>query len=250
MGKKIISFIIFVTLFLFVTGSIAFCDNSPTVSIGTATATKGGLVELPVILSGCSGFASLGFEVDYDESALTLVDVITENTGALFVPAQNLSVKPYILTWTTFNDDYYNGVLVTMQFRINSDAAPGKYDINIDYFKGKKGDNVDGVDVNHNASYEPLCLTYSSGTVTVAPGITVNVKDKTASFVSDDTLTGKIFVTLYDSNEDVVDIKIFDAKETIDFTSDKTGSFATVMWWASVDGSLQPVCDKIELSLQ
>ena len=261
LSKKIISFIIFAALFIAITGSTAFCDtdtSKPTISVGSAEAQAGGEVTIPVVLKNCPCFGSIGIEVDYPDE-LTLLSTDYAKINATRMGAEYYNVKPYNMSWYNMNNCDYNGLLVNLTFRVSEDAEPGDYNVTVDYYKGRDGKYVDGESTNfyytESGAYSPIGLQYESGSVSVKSDISevvVNAFGQQVSLSSDYPVSGIIFVSLYNDNEktEPVEVKVFNAKKTINYTTNKTGTSMTVMWWASVDGSLQPVCDKVELSLQ
>ena len=122
---------------------------------------------LVISVSNNTGFANLGLEVTY-ERELTLVDVKANNgIGATFTSAQNLDVYPYNFSFDSSSDVEYNGDLVTLTFEIPEHTQAGEYFVDVDFYKGRNGDYVDGVSVNYDEEYDSLDLRYEGGCVTV-----------------------------------------------------------------------------------
>ncbi|MBQ2664994.1 MAG: hypothetical protein IJG16_12725, partial [Clostridia bacterium] len=49
-------------------------------------------------------------------------------------------------------------------------ALGGEYPINISYYKGRDGNYKDGIDVNYNAEFEPLSISFQNGKISVSDG--------------------------------------------------------------------------------
>ena len=155
-----------------------------TVSVESATGQKGDEVVIPVVISGNDGFLSLGIEIGYNDQALKLVGV-ENKLQATYLGAQNYSKNPYNMSWHNADDVVYNGVIAELTFEILETEA-GEYPVTVDYYKGRYGNYVDGVDVNYKekegtfVEFEPLNITYKSGAVKVVEpvtGVSLN-KDK------------------------------------------------------------------------
>ena len=139
----------------------------PTVSVSSERCKSGNLVDVVISISDNTGFANLGLEITYD-SALRLVKT-TPNTavGAVFTPAQSLDVYPYNIGFNSVSNTCYNGDLVTLTFEVPTYLQPGDYFVNVDFYKGRDGNYIDGISVNYDENYDPLFLNYQGGRVTV-----------------------------------------------------------------------------------
>ena len=86
------------------------------------------------------------------------------------------------------SNNYYNGELVTLTFEIPEGLEAGDYFVDVDFYKGRNGDYIDGTSVNYDENENPLNLVYENGCITVRnhlPGDingdgTVTNKDGTA----------------------------------------------------------------------
>lgn len=169
--KKILSLcLVFSMMFAAITGISAHASGAA-VSVGNASAKAGGSFSVQVNLSGNSGFANLGIEIEYDANAMTLLSATgNSNVGAIFTAAQNTDVTPYNMGWDNTSNITYNGTLATLNFAVKDNAVSGNYPIKVNYYKGRNGDYTDGEDVNYDENFESLNLTYTSGSVTVCGG--------------------------------------------------------------------------------
>ena len=139
----------------------------PSFSYGRIIA--GEKVRVPVMLENNPGFADLSIEIDYDSAVVELTDVQPNNeVGGNFTPAQNYTVRPYVLNWVNDeNNNLFNGVLAILTFTIKQDAPLGSYPITVDYYRGITGNNIDGEDVNYDKDWNRVPLNYLSGKLIV-----------------------------------------------------------------------------------
>lgn len=185
--------------------SLPFCASAAsivTVSVGSAAAHSGDTVELPIEIEGNTGFSNLEIAVSYDNTALELVKVAGEpSVGATLTTAQLITENPYNLSWNSTDNNGYNGTLATLTFRV---LKPGTHDVSLDYYKGRDGGYVDGVDVNYDESYDPLAIQYRNGciraeqcSVTVAEGSTCQ---SFSVLLSGEAPDGAVVAALYSAN--------------------------------------------------
>lgn len=141
--------------------------ETPTVTVSSEKCRAGNTVDVTVSISNNTGFTNLGLEIIYDR-ALKLIGV-TENSGvgATFTGAETLDVYPYNIGFDSTDDVTYNGELVTLTFEVPEDAQPGDYCVNVDFYKGRDGNYIDGESVNYDADDNPLDLCYEDGIVNV-----------------------------------------------------------------------------------
>ena len=230
--------------------------ESATVYTTGVVSEAGKTVEVDIGIRNCEGFANLGLEIDYDSEIFTLISAENNpEVGAVFVPSQDESVKPYVLTWNSVSNTQYNGVLVTLTFQI-SDAAPeGEHEISISFQKGNGGNYVDGINVNYDENFAPLNLSYTSGKVLIQyPQNEITVSDVhledvqgtinasgNVSLNGKNTQAGHILIGGYKDNR-LLTLKTYVADDSIDFmllSNDKPDCIQ-VFWWDSM-GSLRPL---------
>ena len=142
---------------------------SASITIVPVCGKAGEKVRVPVILENNPGFADLSIEIDYDSAVVELTDVQPNNeVGGNFTPAQNYTVRPYVLNWVNDeNNNLFNGVLAILTFTIKQDATLGSYPITVDYYRGITGNNIDGEDVNYDKDWNRVPLNYISGKLIV-----------------------------------------------------------------------------------
>ena len=238
--------IFLVSLFCFLFSLCAFAAG--TVSVGSVTAQKGDTVEIPVTLSGNTGFASLGIEIGYDSSVLSLTGVTEGSVGATFTKSQTLTTNPYNLGWSCADNNIFNGTLATLTFTVLTDVA-GVYPVTVSYYKGRNGSYTDGFDVNYDENFDALGLSYKSGSVTVegsaTPTVKVNIGNQSITLVSDnDTLSGAVLVAHYDSDGRMIELRSCPAASVItpDLSAPTSGDTVTALWWHDID-SMQPLAN-------
>lgn len=238
MYRKIISFLAFSVILINICAVSVFAEASPTVRAGSASGKCGDVVEIPVILEDNDGFADLGVEIGYDDTAFTLKKVTPNNAvGTTFTGAQSLNINPYNVGWTNIVNTVFNGTLITFTFEIITDKS-GDYPITVDYYKGRNGNYKDGVNINYDENLKPLNLKYVSGAITVK-GDSGSMGEITVGGISfgitlkGETSTGEIYAGLYDENDKLKNLKIYQASEkvTVEFDSGITGAYAKIMWW-------------------
>ncbi|MDD6564613.1 MAG: leucine-rich repeat protein [Clostridiales bacterium] len=144
-------------------------ENAPKITITDIKTMPGKEIQVTVDLANNTGFASLGIEVGYNSDIMTLTNV-TSNTGVggTFTKAQYLTVNPFNMGWDSASNITYNGNLATLTFTVGEDAPDGIYPITLDYYKGVKGNYVDGDNINYDENFEAVGFVYISGNVIVA----------------------------------------------------------------------------------
>lgn len=233
----------------YVSGKVTVIGNDepvaekPSVTVGSATGKKGDTVEIPVILENNTGFSSLGIEIGYDETALTLTNVVAgQGVGATFTKAQTFTVNPYNMSWDSATNTTFNGTLATLTFEIIAKNS-GLYSITVDYYKGRNGNYVDGNNVNYNENFESLGLTYSDGKIEV-----IDIEQNSIALSSDlninltgDIGTGKIYAAIYDDNNILKQVKTYLPLESFDVAFDfpQKGDTVKIMWWKE---NFEPMC--------
>ena len=142
-------------------------ETAPRVTVSTEKCLVGNTVDVVLSLSNNQGFSNLGLEIEYD-NALTLVSVTpNRNVGATFTMAQNFDVYPFNFGWDSISNTDFNGGLVTLTFEVPEDTQPGEYFVDVNFYKGRNGDYIDGISVNYDENEIPLGLYYENGMITV-----------------------------------------------------------------------------------
>ena len=131
--------------------------DGASIIVGTATASPGGTVSIPVTISENPGLGAATFTVNYDSAALTFNGatkgtVMSEGTF-LANPSTN------IIGWNHTDPTATNGTLFTLNFTVNQSAANGTYPVSITLNEL----------TDENGTAVPAGLT--AGAVTVASGL-------------------------------------------------------------------------------
>ncbi len=220
------------------------------VKAGMVTGGTGDTVSVPITLSNNTGFSNLGIEVGYDNSVLTLKNVVSNQTGATYTAAQNISTNPYSMGWDSTSNNTFNGTIATLEFEIAAGAASGNYPITISFYKGRDGSYEDGSDVNYDENFSSLNLSYVTGYVTIsagnAPNKSISVKDVQnsdlltfkADLKSNEQITGIAIAAVYDIDGMLIAVKQYDAASEVPFTFSDVQNAAKikVFWWDSIGG--------------
>ena len=149
-------------------GSNEPAKDETTAFLSNISGYQGDLVEVNLTLKNNTGFANLGLEILYDKDVLALMEVKNNtNVGAVCTTAQTIDTLPYNISWDSTQNINFNGVLATFVFKVSEGASIGKHNISLDYYKGRKGDYIDGVAVNYDENDNPLDLVYKSSYVEV-----------------------------------------------------------------------------------
>ena len=252
MRKKITSFIILVVLFVNI-GTVSVNAGtvpSPSVKVGSATGKKGDIVEIPIVLENNKGFSNLGIEISYNPEIMKLINVVpTSGVGASFTPAQYYTKIPYNMDWSSAGNTNFNGTLAVMHFEIISDNK-GVYPIELDYYKGRFENYIDGTNVNYDENRNPLNLAYADGEINVIVENTITLNEDLSVSLSGEIGTGVIYAALYDGKNQMKQAKIYDPEKSFDisFESPEKGDFVKVMWWDS-SGAFIPIAETVTANL-
>lgn len=235
----------------------AASTSTPKVSVQTVSATAGDEVSVTVTLSGNTGFSDLSIELDYDPAILTLVQAEQEalTSDCLQSQSQHLTDRPYSLIWLSRTPlCTSNGTLATLTFRVSDDALSGSYPVSVSFYRGRRGDNEDGVNVNYqmdaNENQTPLGLTYASGSVNVRamPDTEVTVSlggGRQAALSARHPMTGQIYIASYTSEGRMLGVSIRDAAGTVSAVPASGAAYVRLMW---LDGC-RPVCASQQITL-
>ena len=235
----------------------AASTSTPKVSVQTVSATAGDVVSVTVTLSGNTGFSDLSIELDYDPAILTLVQAEQEalTSDCLQSQSQHLTDRPYSLIWLSRTPlCTSNGTLATLTFRVSDDALSGSYPVSVSFYRGRRGDNEDGVNVNYqmdaNENQTPLGLTYASGSVNVRamPDTEVTVSlggGRQAALSARHPMTGQIYIASYTSEGRMLGVSIRDAAGTVSAVPASGAAYVRLMW---LDGC-RPVCASQQITL-
>ena len=108
---------------------------APKIIVDSTKATKGGTVSVAISLENNPGIVSMTLCVDYDSTAMTLVDVTDLGKIGTSMHSDQFT-DPYYLTWSndTVTEDYVvNEDVVILTFKISDTATAGDYEISVSY---------------------------------------------------------------------------------------------------------------------
>lgn len=173
--KKIIHAFIFQFLvcLLLIPANAIFANNTE-ISIGNATATGGGTVEVPITLSGNSGICGANIVISYDKDLqLTGITKGSALPSLSMTKPGDITSNPFTIVWDGTEEDSTDGTIAILTFEAPSNA--GKYSINVSY---DDGDIVDG-------DLLPVSVTLKNGSITVdnsepVSGTTITIDSVTA----------------------------------------------------------------------
>ena len=129
-------------------------ERVPTLTIESKKVKIGGEVEVALSIDGNPGIAGIVAELKYDKTAMTLVSMNAKaDFGGTFVGDASQGSG---FSWVSAADIKTDGVFATFKFRINDDATPGKYGIELEIGDGNTsnsaGDDVKFSVVNGSLS--------------------------------------------------------------------------------------------------
>ena len=114
---------------------VVFAEDAPQIIVESQTVTAGDVVELNVNLKNNPGVISMSLTLEFDDTALKLVEVVDGGILGNNNSSPQLG-NPYLLVWDNdtapqnFTED---GVLVTLKFEVLETAEIGIYPVTISY---------------------------------------------------------------------------------------------------------------------
>ncbi len=129
MRKKIISVFLVVTVLL---AGLAVIVNAarPTISVTSAGAQQGEIVEVDVVLENNPGINTFSLGFEYDKTKLNLNNVtLNGNLGGQFIYVEKA-------VWLNGEDVNYNGVILTLEFTVLDSAESGDTKVRVTYAPG------------------------------------------------------------------------------------------------------------------
>jgi len=148
---------------------VAFAQNTniPEVTVQSKTVHRGQTFSIDVELSQNTGLISLLLTLDYDDTVMTLKDVVQGSAlNSLTLTTTNVDteqgygIKPFNILWDGRESDSSNGTLITFIFDSSIDAPIGEYPITLTYDRQ-----------NTNTAYQtPTDITITNGIVNLITG--------------------------------------------------------------------------------
>ncbi len=136
--------LLFTLIMTILSGKIPVQAAGAQLSVSSATAEKGDTVKVNVSLSGNPGIWGMVLQVGYDSNALQLVSM---SNGGVFTSGVDYSVDTgkYVAMPQQIKDTTGNGTIVTLEFKVKSDASPSSYSVSA---KAEQAINVSNSDVS------------------------------------------------------------------------------------------------------
>jgi len=116
----------------------SFSFNVPAINVSSASARVGDIVDVNISLSDNPGIIAMRLGVEFDDSALRLVEVI--DNGSLERYHNNIYASPHALllaNGTSSTDFNYSGGIVTLRFEILSETAGTSVTVSYDWAKSE-----------------------------------------------------------------------------------------------------------------
>lgn len=230
-------------------------DGVMPVRLDSVCARPGNTVQVRLMLDENSGFANLSLVIGYDTDVMTLTKVENKVSGTQYIESQTLAANPYMLTWNNGTRNCTaSGTLAILTFQIKGTAAYGVYPISVSFYKGRQGDNEDGVSVNYqragSENQKPLGLTYTSGSVRVKamPDTEVTVSlggGRQAALSARHPMTGQIYIASYTGEGRMLGVSIREAASTVFAVPASGAAYVRLIW---LDGC-RPVCASQQITL-
>lgn len=118
-----------------VAASVVFLsdENEPTISADSSTAYAGEEIDLPIILSGNPGIASLTIAIEYDPKTITPIGLQNGNVFSDGIFDNNLETAAGELriVWIGTDDVNENGTIAVLRLRVAENAVPGVSELSI-----------------------------------------------------------------------------------------------------------------------
>ncbi len=162
MKKRILCVILAIVMVALMAPSVMAADTVLTIEAKDVEIKKGTTsVEVDIEITSNPGVATLGFDVGYDNTALTLKSV---KNGVIFADDEidsNTAKNPFIISAVCGTENKTaKGVLVTLVFDVKSAAATGTYNITL-----SENATLGGY---YNYAEKDVPATLVSGSVTIA----------------------------------------------------------------------------------
>ena len=140
-------------------------ERVPTLTIESKKVKIGGEIEVALSIDGNPGIAGIAAELKYDKTAMTLVSMnANADFGGTFVGDAS---RGNGFSWVSAADIKTDGVFATFKFRINDDATPGKYGIELEIGDGNTS----------NSAGEDVKFSVVNGSISVIKFIPGDIND-------------------------------------------------------------------------
>lgn len=166
--KRFLAYLLTVILIVTMLPMAAMAVDAPTFVVDTVSGVRGSNVDVAISLQNNPGFVSAKIAIEYDDSALELVQRKAGNDFRTMSFSKTLDEIPYIANWVdAINpNNESNDVFVTLTFKIKDDAQEGEYPITVSY-------NPEDV---YNSDWENVEFDVVNGCVKVVNCVHENVE--------------------------------------------------------------------------
>lgn len=231
--KKLINLIIVLSaIFVFLFCVDVFASGTQLV-VSNTSCEAGDEVTLEISMPANTGLVSMLLSLDYDDSVLTLKEVVDEGTLAGANHSDKLNA-PYTLSWE--NDESKEnitatGKLVTLKFKVEYAAEIKDYPVTITAWEilDKDINDVETIVTNGSinvTSKKPAFLEVEN-LHKDNDNITLDV-----NLLSTTEITGTIIATVYREDGYMLEIKPYPAEEIVNIALDSVdGKYVKIMWW-------------------
>ena len=106
------------------------------ITVGNAESRPGGSVDVPITIENNPGLTAMRLRVSYNSNVLTLEGVTDGGILGTNTHNTDYSLNPYTLFWNNHTSETNfkaTGTIVTLKFKVASDAADGTYPVSVSY---------------------------------------------------------------------------------------------------------------------
>lgn len=136
-------------------------ENTPIITIGSKKVLAGKEIAVEVSVSGNTGIAGYSYDINYDNSVMTLKSV---SAGNLLKNSGQISTNANVVNWYTADNVTGDGTLMQLVFSVNTDAKAGTYPVSISMHDGKQN-LVDENGIYVKANYVAGSIEVTAGTM-------------------------------------------------------------------------------------
>lgn len=198
--KRIMIAVMALAMLILVMSNAVFAaeDQQLTITAGkteVAVGEKAVTASVPITISNCPGnITTLGFEIDYDSTAMELVSVeLSEEVFAKsYITLGPIEENPTycFLNETNNGTEVLGGLLATLNFNVKAECPAGVYSVGLSILDNDPDNCMD-------YDYNKIPVTFENGTITVKDAY----EGKTAKLYSADGA----FVAAYDTLQQAID---------------------------------------------
>lgn len=178
-GKRLLSLLLCALLLCAASPLYAAADDQSTLVIGTSEGLRGDTVTVDISLTSVNGIASGGFTISYNSSILSVVGAeegaaLSCCTAFINTEYSQNAVRVSFMGTTALPSA---GTLVSLQFQIKENAAPGSYPLTASNvkFSDTQADVVSKSAENGSIVVHGVCVSLSSAELVAGQGIDLDL---------------------------------------------------------------------------